>query len=49
MVDNIIRDILNTDHPEGGKDATRLFYNQDDTKQAIVCIMQKYYAGNIDK
>ncbi|CAB4486993.1 hypothetical protein RhiirA5_358682 [Rhizophagus irregularis] len=49
LIDNIIRDVLNTNHPEGGKDATRLFYNREDTKQVIVCIMQKYYAGNIDK
>ncbi|RIA89413.1 Glycosyltransferase Family 2 protein [Glomus cerebriforme] len=49
LIDNIIRDVLNTNHPQGGKDATRLFYNREDTKQATVCIMQKYYAGNIDK
>jgi chitin synthase len=49
LIDNIIRDVLNTDYPQGGKDATRLFYNKEDTKQAIVCIMQKYFAGNIDK
>jgi chitin synthase len=49
LVDNIIRDVLNTKHPGGGKDATRLFYNREDTKQATVCMIQKYYAGNIDK
>ncbi|RHZ76652.1 hypothetical protein Glove_194g20 [Diversispora epigaea] len=49
-VDSIIRDVLSTDHPEGGKDATRLFFGQDDTKQAVLkCLTQKYYAGHIGK
>ncbi len=49
LVDKIIRDVLNTDHPEGGKDASRLFFNREDLEQAIGCLQEKYYAGNIDK
>ncbi|CAG8439609.1 6479_t:CDS:2 [Diversispora eburnea] len=50
MVDSIIRDALNTDHPEGGKDATRLFFGHKNTKQAVLkCLTQKYYAGHISK
>ncbi|CAG8477057.1 5840_t:CDS:10 [Funneliformis mosseae] len=49
LADKIIRDVLNTDHPEGGKDATRLFFNQDNLKQMMGCLREKYFVGNIDK
>ncbi|CCM00692.1 uncharacterized protein FIBRA_02731 [Fibroporia radiculosa] len=32
-----------------GRDATRLFYYRADIRAAVPCMMQRYYAGNIDK
>src|SRR5204863_351424 len=49
QVDKIIRAVLATDHTEGGKDATRLFFGKPDTKASVNCLVSKYYAGNIDK
>ncbi|CAG8538570.1 9375_t:CDS:2 [Funneliformis mosseae] len=49
QVDKVIRDVLTTDHLEGGKDATRLFFGRPDMKASVNCLVSKYYAGNIDK
>jgi chitin synthase len=49
QVDKIIRDVLGTDHKQGGKDATRLFFGRPDIKASVNCLVSKYYAGNIDK
>ncbi|PCH43842.1 glycosyltransferase family 2 protein [Wolfiporia cocos MD-104 SS10] len=32
-----------------GRDGTRLFYYHADIRAAVPCLMQRYYAGNIDK
>jgi len=34
---------------DSGRDGTRLFYYHSDLRQAVPCLMQRYYAGNIDK
>ncbi|CAG8439091.1 9988_t:CDS:2 [Ambispora gerdemannii] len=48
-VDVVIRTVLGTDHKEGGKDATRLFFGRQELKASVNCLVQKYFAGNIDK
>ncbi|CAG8623619.1 4222_t:CDS:2, partial [Acaulospora morrowiae] len=48
-VDMVIRTVLGTNHTKGGKDATRLFFGRADLKSSVNCLVQKYYAGNIDK
>ncbi|BGP18458.1 hypothetical protein JCM10213_003190 [Rhodosporidiobolus nylandii] len=46
-VDAALRQILaDTD---GSKDATRIFYNNDDLKTSVSCLVERYYAGHIDK
>nr|CAG8518034.1 14835_t:CDS:2 [Entrophospora candida] len=49
LMDTIIREVLDTPHKIGGKDATRIFFNKPDLKAAVNCLVSKYYAGNIDK
>ena len=48
-VDAVLRTLLRTQSGDSGKDGTRLFYNREDTKAAVKCLVQRYYAGNIDK
>ncbi|GAA5878360.1 hypothetical protein JCM1840_001390 [Sporobolomyces johnsonii] len=48
-VDAAIRFMLNDVDATGGKDATRLFYNSDELKSSVNCLVQRYYAGHIDK
>ncbi|KDQ57735.1 glycosyltransferase family 2 protein [Jaapia argillacea MUCL 33604] len=47
-VDTAIRTML-TQLGTSGRDATRIFYNRNDLQQAVPCLVQRYYAGNIDK
>ncbi|RHZ62419.1 hypothetical protein Glove_340g35 [Diversispora epigaea] len=49
QVDQIIRTVLSTNHTQGGKDATRLFFGRSQLKASVNCLVAKYYAGNIDK
>ncbi|GAA6016328.1 hypothetical protein JCM11491_006817 [Sporobolomyces phaffii] len=48
-VDAAIRYMLNDIDSSGGKDATRLFYNDDVLKRSVHCLVQRYQAGHIDK
>jgi chitin synthase len=48
-VDDALRTILQTQDGSSGKDGTRLFYNRADIHSAVPCMIQRYYAGNIDK
>jgi chitin synthase len=48
-VDDALRTILKVQDPSSGKDGTRLFYNRADIHAAVPCLIQRYYAGNIDK
>ncbi|KAH8550888.1 chitin synthase-domain-containing protein [Umbelopsis sp. PMI_123] len=48
-LDGVIRSVLNTTFAEGGKDATKAFFRNDELKAASDCLVQKYYAGHIDK
>lgn len=48
-VDRAIRTQLSSVGAMGGRDATRLFYTNVDTKNAVRCLTERYYAGQIDK
>lgn len=48
-VDAALRVLLRAQSGASGKDGTRLFYNRADIKSAVPCLVQRYYAGNIDK
>ncbi|CAG8475930.1 6512_t:CDS:2 [Acaulospora colombiana] len=48
-VDDVIRTVLSANYSQGGKDATRLFFGRANLKATVNCLVQKYYAGNIDK
>ncbi|KAJ2960045.1 hypothetical protein NQZ79_g4566 [Umbelopsis isabellina] len=48
-LDGVIRSVLNTTFGEGGKDATKVFFRNDALIAASNCLVQKYYAGHIDK
>ena len=48
-VDAAIRTVLQKSPSGSGKDGTRLFMFHPDTQAAIPCLVQRYYAGNIDK
>ncbi|GAA6062843.1 hypothetical protein JCM10212_001849 [Sporobolomyces blumeae] len=48
-VDEALRFMLTEMDAKGGKDATRLFYNNDTLKASVDCLTSRYYAGHIDK
>ena len=48
-VDAAIRTVLQSMPGGSGRDATRLFYYREELRQAVPCLVQRYYAGNIDK
>jgi chitin synthase len=49
FVDAAIRTVLQKTPSGSGKDGTRLFVFHPETQAAIPCLIQRYYAGNIDK
>ncbi|KAI0768653.1 chitin synthase-domain-containing protein [Trametes elegans] len=48
-VDAAIRTLLQKSPGSSGRDGTRLFYYRSELRQAVPCLVQRYYAGNIDK
>ncbi|KAI8969577.1 chitin synthase-domain-containing protein [Trametes punicea] len=48
-LDAAIRTILQKTPGQSGRDGTRLFYYRSDIRKAVPCLLQRYYAGNIDK
>lgn len=48
-VDKAIRTLLVSQPSKSGKDGTRLFYNRANIRAAVPCMIERYYAGNIDK
>lgn len=48
-VDAAIRNTLTKMPGDNGRDGTRLFFFHPDTRAAVPCLVQRYYAGNIDK
>ncbi|TCD61971.1 hypothetical protein EIP91_007657 [Steccherinum ochraceum] len=48
-LDQAIRTVLTKTPGQSGRDGTRLFTYHKDTAAALPCLVQRYYAGNIDK
>ncbi|KAI9066622.1 glycosyltransferase family 2 protein [Trametes sanguinea] len=48
-LDAAIRTILQKTPGQSGRDGTRLFYYRTDIRKAVPCLVERYYAGNIDK
>ena len=48
-VDAALRTLMVNPPANSGKDGTRLFWSRADLLQAVPCLKQRYYAGNIDK
>ncbi|GAA5878504.1 hypothetical protein JCM8547_008433 [Rhodosporidiobolus lusitaniae] len=48
-VDAAIRFMLTGTDTGGGKDGTRIFYNDPDLKESVSCLVERYYAGHLDK
>ncbi|KAF9922422.1 hypothetical protein FBU30_007444 [Linnemannia zychae] len=48
-IDTLIRIVLGTSYPEGGRDATKLFFRRDSLKNAATCMVEQFGAGFIDK
>ncbi|KAH8107803.1 glycosyltransferase family 2 protein [Cristinia sonorae] len=49
QLDRAIRTILTKTAPQSGRDGTRLFTYHQETAAAVPCLVERYYAGNIDK
>jgi chitin synthase len=48
-VDAALRTVLRGPAVASGKDGTRLFFNRNDLRLAVPCLVERYTAGNIDK
>ncbi|KAF9163881.1 hypothetical protein DFQ27_001367 [Actinomortierella ambigua] len=48
-LDAFVRNIIGAPHPEGGKDATKLFFRSEELKRNANCLVTKFGAGFIDK
>lgn len=48
-IDTALRQVLLTQDPQYGKDATRLFHNRKNLQDALPCLRARYNAGKIDK
>ena len=48
-VDDALRTLLQTQSGTSGRDGTRTFYSRTDLKSVAPCLIERYYAGNIDK
>lgn len=48
-VDTAIRFMLEEYNGSGGRDATRIFNNEQALRSSIKCLEQRYYAGHLDK
>ncbi|KAG0204630.1 hypothetical protein BGX28_003467 [Mortierella sp. GBA30] len=48
-IDAVFRTVVNRAMPEGGRDATKLFFRRDSLKDEASCLVAKFGAGFIDK
>ncbi|KAG0202151.1 hypothetical protein BGX28_005258 [Mortierella sp. GBA30] len=48
-IDTILRYIRDMPMPQGGRDATKMFFRRDALKDSASCLVEKYGAGFIDK
>ncbi|KAK0532534.1 Chitin synthase, class 7 [Tilletia horrida] len=49
LVDLALRRQIATIDVAGGRDATRMFYTNNVLREALPCLLEKYFAGHIDK
>ncbi|KAG0248917.1 hypothetical protein BG011_009744, partial [Mortierella polycephala] len=48
-VDAVLRYVRSSFMPEGGRDATKMFFRRDDLKETASCLVEKFGVGFIDK
>ncbi|KAF9429915.1 hypothetical protein BGZ76_001060 [Entomortierella beljakovae] len=48
-IDSILRHVRSLPNPEGGRDATKLFFRRESLKNSASCLVEKFRAGYIDK
>ncbi|KAF9371796.1 hypothetical protein CPC16_002848, partial [Podila verticillata] len=48
-IDFVLRTVLDMPMPEGGRDATKLFFRRESLKNSATCLVEKFRAGFIDK
>ena len=48
-VDAVLRQVRDSGMPEGGRDATKMFFRRESLKNSASCLVQKFGAGFIDK
>ncbi|KAF9165405.1 hypothetical protein BGX20_000618 [Mortierella sp. AD010] len=48
-VDAALRSVVDSGMPEGGRDATKLFFRTNSLKNSAPCLVEKFRAGFIDK
>ncbi|CAO3673926.1 unnamed protein product [Rhizopus stolonifer] len=48
-LDTLIRTLLASTWPKGGRDGTKLFFRKPEYRASVNCLVQKYRAGHIDK
>ncbi|KAF9971648.1 hypothetical protein BGZ65_010290, partial [Modicella reniformis] len=48
-LDAVLRHLRNREKPEGGRDATKLFFRKESLKGSASCLVDKFGAGFIDK
>ncbi|KAF9425909.1 hypothetical protein BGZ94_007110 [Podila epigama] len=48
-IDIILRYVRDMPMPEGGRDATKMFFRRESLKESATCLVEKFRAGFIDK
>ncbi|KAG0282997.1 hypothetical protein BGZ96_012640, partial [Linnemannia gamsii] len=48
-LDTVLRNVRDTLQPEGGRDATKMFFRREYLKDSASCLVEKFGAGYIDK
>ncbi|OAQ30060.1 glycosyltransferase family 2 protein [Linnemannia elongata AG-77] len=48
-LDTVLRNVRDAPQPEGGRDATKIFFRRESLKDSASCLVEKFGAGYIDK
>ncbi|KAF9119161.1 hypothetical protein BGW39_000523 [Mortierella sp. 14UC] len=48
-LDTVLRNVRDAPQPEGGRDATKIFFRRESLKKSATCLVEKFGAGYIDK
>ncbi|KAK5821121.1 glycosyltransferase family 2 protein [Linnemannia elongata] len=48
-LDTVLRNVRDAPQPEGGRDATKIFFRRESLKESASCLVEKFGAGYIDK